>query len=489
MERAQIPPHPLKQPRLEGELTAEGLAGAFSRCVDYQTRTVAVGGNGSMTVTLAFLAGMVSLERVGDYVLRPLALDRELGSLDPDRAWERLAGGALYAPSVEERTTLDQGAADLIGGRCLLLFPYRAGALSVDVGSEEKRGVSPPENEVSVKGPRDAFVESLRTNTALVRRHLRAPELRIEEETVGRQSLTAVDLLWVEGIADPDLVREAQRRLRAMDIDALLATGNLEEYLTDRVDTPFPLLIYTERPDRFCRGLNEGRVGMLCEGLPLGYLAPGVLGDFLRAPQDRAENWMVASLLTALRWVCLLVTLFLPGVYVAMVNFHPEMIPTRLALSIMAARQDVPFSALFETLLLLASFEVLQEAGLRLPQPIGQTVSILGGLVVGSAAVEARLISPAVLVVVAMAGIAGYTVPSQDLAGALRLWRFVFALLGGMAGLFGVVTATALLIGHLAGLESFGTAYLSGAAFLRKPLPEDKLRPAHLRTKNRRAQK
>lgn len=208
---------------------------------------------------------------------------------------------------------------------------------------------------------------------------------------------------------------------------------------------------------------------------------------------------MVASALTVLRWVCLLGTLYLSAVYVAMVNFHPEMIPTRLALSIMAARRDVPFSTLFETLLLLLAFEVLQEAGLRLPQSIGQTVSILGGLVVGSAAVEAKLISPAVLVVVAVAGIAGYTMPSQDLAGALRLWRFLLTVLAGLAGLFGVLMGTAFLVGHLAGLESFGAAYLTpfaansgeqveGETVLRQPLPRDKLRPGYLKPENRRKQ-
>jgi len=201
----------------------------------------------------------------------------------------------------------------------------------------------------------------------------------------------------------------------------------------------------------------------------------------------------MASALTFLRWVCLLTTLFLPAVYVAMVNFHPELIPTRLALSIMAARRAVPFSALFETLMLLIAFEVLQEAGLRLPQSIGQTVSILGGLVVGSAAVEAKLISPAVLVVVAVAGIAGYTMPSQDLAAALRLWRFFLTVLAGCMGLFGVLTGATLLVGHLAGLESFGAAYLdpfaNGEAVFREPLPEDKFRPAHLKTKNRRKQR
>ena len=493
------PPHPRREPRLEGPLTPERLGEVFRDCVDYNRRSIAVGGNEAMRCELVFLAGMVRMERVSDYVLRPLAQDEALGKLGAAVAWEKMRSGALYSLSVTERTTLDEAAADLIEGNCLLLFPGQERALSFNTGTEEKRGVGEPENEISVKGPRDSFVENLRTNTSLVRRHLKAPELKITEQVVGRQSLTPVDLVWLDGIADPATVEELSHRVEDIDIDALLATGNIEEYIADEMDTPFPLVFYTERPDRFCYGLSQGKVGLLAEGLPLGYLVPGVIGDFLRAPQDRSENWMVAASLEVLRWGCLLVTLFLPGVYVAMVNFHPEMIPLRLALSIMAARVDVPFSALFETLLLLVAFEVLQEAGLRLPQSIGQTVSILGGLVVGSAAVEARLISPAVLVVVATAGIAGYTVPSQELAAALRLWRLVLAVLAGVAGLFGVVMGTAFLVGHLAGLESFGAAYLTPFAanpgdqvkgqVLGQPLREDKLRPAHLNTGNKRKQR
>lgn len=494
-EEKRIPPHPRRTPRLEGPLTLEGLARVFSDCADFSARPAMVGGREGMRVTILYLAGMVKMERVSDYVLKPLDENRELGSLGEAVAWERMRSGALHSLSVEERSTLDDGAADLINGKCLLLFPDFPRALSFDVGTEEKRAIGAPDNEVSVKGAEDSFVENLRTNTSLVRRHLKAPELKIAEEIVGRQTLTPVDVLWVEGIADPRIVAEARHRLEAIDIDGLLAAGNLEEYLADRLDTPFPLLICTERPDRFCRGLSEGRVGILAEGLPLGYLAPGVLSDFIRTPQDRAQHWLMASALTLLRWFCLLATLYLPGTYVAMVNFHPEMIPVRLALSIMASRRDVPFSAFFETVALLLAFEVLQEAGLRLPQVIGQTVSILGGLVVGSAAVEAKLISPAILVVVAIAGMAGYTMPSQDLSAALRIWRFLFCLLGGTAGLFGMVVGTVLFIGHLAGLESFGADYLvsfvSGdvsQAVFRQPLPKEKLRPAFLRPGNRRKQ-
>lgn len=493
-----VPPHKRREPRLSGELTVENVADVFADCVDFQRREVAVGGNEAWGCVLLFLSGMVKMERVSDYVLRPLAQDRALGEMDRDEAWEKMKSGALYSLSVNERESLDQVAADLIDGNCLLMFPDKARALSFNVGTEEKRGVGDPENEVSVKGARDSFVENLRTNTSLTRRHLKAPELKIREQTVGRQSLTPVDVIWVAGIADPKIVEAVEKQIEAIDIDGLLSTGNLEEYMRGSTRTAFPLLLSTERPDRFCYGLCQGKVGILIEGLPLGFLAPAVIRDFVMAPQDRSENWLTAACLTVLRWLCLLTTLYLPALYVAAVNFQPEMIPLRLALSIMAARRDVPFSALFETLLLLIAFEVLQEAGLRLPQSIGQTVSILGGLVVGSAAVEARLISPAVLVMVAVAGIAGYTIPSQDLASAVRLWRFLFTALSGVLGLFGLALGTALLMGHLAGLESFGTAYLTpfvtengteGEEFLRQPLPSDKFRPAHLHTGNRRKQR
>lgn len=494
-KQVKDPPHPRKEPRLPGKLTAERLAEVFDGCVDFERRTVAVGGNENRRVELLFLAGMVRMERVSDYVLRPLSRDEKLGQMAEDEAWQKMRDGTLYSLSVKEVTELDKAALDLISGNCLLLFPGKEGALSFNTGTEEKRGVGDPENEVSVKGARDSFVENLRTNTSLTRRHLKAPELRITEQIVGRQSLTPVDILWLDGIAEEKTVEELKRRVEQIDIDALLTTGNLEEYIVGELDTAFPLLQYTERPDRFCYGLCQGRVGILIEGIPLGYLAPAVLGDFLRTPEDRSENWVVASVLTVLRWLCVWMTLYLPGLYTAAVVFHPEVLPVRLTLSIMAARRDVPFSTLFETLLLLAAFEVLQEAGLRLPQSVGQTVSILGGLVVGSAAVEARLISPAVLVVVATAGIAGYTVPSQDLAAALRLWRFLLTGLGGTMGFFGVAVGTVLLVGHLAGLESFGAAYLTPFAgesderILRQPLSEDKLRPEHLHPKNRRKQR
>ena len=500
-KRAPSVPHPRKEPRFDGPLTLKRLEQIFQDCVDFTKRPVSLGEGGACTLTLCYLSGMVKMERVSDYVLRPLAQDEALARCGtPRQAMEEMMGGALYNLSAAERTTLDEAAFDLVAGWCLMFFPGESAVLSLFVGTEEKRSISSPSNETVLKGSRDAFVESLRTNTSIVRRHLKTPELRIREQVVGRQSVTSVDILYIEGLTNPHLVEQVAAQLADIDIDAVLATGNIEEYIVPAARTAFPLVQYTERPDRFCAGLAEGRVGILIDGLPLGYLAPGVLGDFLQAPQDKSESWLLASALTLLRYLCMLGTLLLPALYIAMATFHQEMIPTRLALSMIAAKQDVPFQTVFEVLIMLLAFEVLQEAGLRLPSPIGATVSILGGLVVGNAAVEARIVSPAVLIAVAIAGVAGYTMPSQDFAAALRLWRFLLAILASAAGLFGLAAGCAGLIYHLASLETFGVPYLApftaGAGqpqghpnLLRPPLPRMKWRDGARHTENRRNQR
>ena len=497
-KQPQIPPHPRREPRVPLPLTLESLQETFDGCVDFYMQPFDLRGDPERKITLCFVAGMMRMERAADYVLKPLVQNPVFDNCSLEEVYELMRRGGVYDLIVTERKTMDEAVATLINGDLLLLFG-EGKALAFFTTTEEKRAVGPSDNEPAIKGARDSFVESIRTNTSLVRRRLRAPELRIKEQVVGRQSLTPVDILYIKGITSPELVTEVERRIQRIDIDALLMTGGLEEYIVDEVDTAFPLIAYTERPDRFCSGLVEGRVGILIDGIPLGYLLPGTLGQFFKTGQDKSENWMVASSLSVLRYVCMLITLFLPSLYIAAVNFHPEMIPLKLALSINTAKANVPFTTVFEVLIMLLAFEVVQEAGLRLPSAVGQTVSILGGLVVGSAAVEAKIVSPAVLIVVAIAGIAGYTMPSQDFSGALRIWRFLLAIAASIAGAAGMVLAGTVLVYRLASIESFGVAYLTpfasnageqmeGHAVLRQPLPRTKLREKALHTKNRRNQ-
>ncbi len=480
-------PHSRKEPKYRGAVTLENVQKIFGDCADFATRRVCINDDPNRPVDSCFLIGMVRNERMNDYVLRPLAQDERLRLAEEGECWRLLLDGALYNMFAQERTTLDQVAGDLVLGCCALFFPHREGAITLFVATEEKRGVGEPSNEPALKGARESFVESLRTNTSMVRRKMRAPGVQMREVIVGRHTLTPVDILWLDGVADEGTVAQVEAQLKKIDIDGVETTGNVEEYLVGRLDTPFPLMLFTQRPDRFCGGLLEGRVGILMEGLPLGYLLPGTIDQFFRTSQDKSWNWLVASSLMVLRYLCAVVSLLLPALYIALVTYHPEAIPVKLALSIGAAKQEVPFSTIFEVLIMLLAFEVLQEAGLRLPAPIGATVSILGGLVVGNAAVEALIVSPVVLIAVAISGIAGYTMPSQDFSGALRLWRFGLALLTSFGGLFGLMFGVVALIRHLAGLETFGTPYLApftvgagqgrGKADLtRPPLPHDKWR-------------
>ena len=493
-------PHPRRQPRFPQSLTLEGIKEIFQGCVDFQTREIFLHGDKKRPVTICYISGMTRNERFNDYVLRPLAQNPLLAACPMGEVMELLEHGVLYNITAQRRGDTDTVVQDLINGFCALFLPGEKEVLTLFVATEEKRSVGEPENEPAIKGARDSFVESVRTNTSLVRRRLRAPELKIAEHIVGRQSLTPVDVVWLKGIADPDMVQRVRQRLDQIDIDGVEAAGSLEEYLVDPWNSPFPRLPYTQRPDRFCQGLLEGRVGILCDGLPMGWLAPGTMAEFFKTGQDRSYHFLVASMLSLVRYLCMGVTLLLPGLYIALVTFHPEAIPARLATSIVAAKQEVPFSTVFEVLIMLLAFEVLQEAGLRLPAPIGATVSILGGLVVGNAAVEAHIVSPAVLIAVAIAGIAGYTQPSQDFSGALRLWRFFLAVLASLAGTFGLAVGCAALVFHLAGLESFGVPYLApftkGARFsggqpdlVRPPLKVMKWRDGAVRTANRRNQR
>ena len=486
-----VPHHPERRPVYDLPLTFASMETVFADCGDFFSRTITLAGGERAMV--CWVEGLVRNERLNDYVLRPL-LTRPLPAGGDLAA--RIQRAGVWNLNVRVRRTVDEVAEALLSGSCAVFLPDSA--LTCAVPTEEKRAVESPENETELKGAQDSFVESLRTSTSLVRRRLKSPRLKLSEQTVGRASRTAVDVLWVEGVTDPALVRQVEERIRAMDVDAVLGAADIEEYLVDSRKTVFPRVLFTERPDRFCRGLMDGQVGVLVDGIPMGCLLPCALSQFLRAPQDRSDHWLFADLLILLRYACLAVTVLLPGFYIAMTAFHLQMIPTQLALSIIASKQDVPFSIQFEVLLMLVAFEILQEAGLRLPRTIGQSVSIIGALVVGQAAVEAKLISPAVIIVVAAAGMAGFTMPNQDLSNGLRLWRFGAAFGASLAGLFGLVIALIALVYQLARQTCLGLPYLTpfspetgqgGESVLRGPMPTVKLRDLSLRPGEKRRQK
>lgn len=434
----------------------------FSGAADFVRRAVELPDGGEAVVYA--IDGLVAGVQLGDSVVKPL-----------------VQGDAIYNAVQVPVPDASKAAWLLVNGFCVVVWADRAAAF--EVKTPEKRSVSEPAVENTVKGTKDAFTETNRTNTSLIRRHLRTPDLRIFETRVGRRSLTNVSVLSIEGITNPDLLARVKRRLTEIDVDGLISPAAAEEYLTGSRKTAFPMVSFTERTDKFCHGLLSGRVGVIVDGLPLGYLLPVDLAYLLHSPEDRGTDYVTASCVRILRYLALLVSLLLPGLYVAAVYFHPEMLPTQLLLSIIESKQDVPFPTVMEVLGLLVAFELLQEAGLHLPRAVGHTVSIIGGLVVGSAAVEAKLISPAALIVVAVAGICGYCLPVQDFANAVRVWRFGLSLCASAAGLFGLSMGAAALLIHLSALESMGVAYL--APFCREEGANDLIRSRLVRQRRR----
>ena len=432
------------------------LTAQFEDAADFETRKVLCGGQ---LLTVLFLDGLTSGGDIAEQVVRPLA--QMTDEAREEVLYTRALQGGVWCASVKEPESTQHAAELLVNGFCVILFPKSGKALGCEVKTGEKRSPSPPETENTVKGAKDAFTETLRTNTSLVRRHLRTPGLRLTETVIGKRTLTKVTVCWIDRLTDPELPRRMQERLSSIDIDGALSPAAIEEYVTGSRRTAFPRLEYTERTDHFFQGLLDGQVGLLTDGLPLGYLAPVGLGRLMRSPEDRATDFFSASMLRLLRYAALGVSLLLPALYAAMAMFHQQMLPTKLLLSIIESKQNVPFSTLLEVLGLLCAFELLQQAGLHLPQAVGTAVSIIGGLVVGTAAVDAKLVSPAALIVTASSGICGFTLPNRELSDAVRLWRFVLTVLAGLWGLFGVTVGLLLLLTELAGLESLGRSYLS----------------------------
>ncbi|BAU28389.1 spore germination protein KA [Aneurinibacillus soli] len=390
--------------------------------------------------------------------------------------------------------SIEEAVEELITGCTIFLLENATEALSVDTVSVNTRSVTEPDSEVTIKGPHDGFNESLGNNIALIRFHCPSSRLKVEFKKLGSYTKNTIAILSIQGIVNDKILQEVHNRISTVPFEEILDVNYLEEWLTDNKFTIFPLMETSERPDRVTGALLEGRVVIMLNAVPGALIVPFVFFQSLQVSEDYYWPYYISSILRLIRLFCVFVTLFLPAFYIATVTYHHEFLPTSFLMSMVQGREPVPYPTIIEVLMMEGIFEILREAGIRLPRQVGSAVSIVGGLVLGQAAVQAGIVSPATVILVAFTGICSFTLPATSTAYAIRFLRFLVILLAGALGYVGLMAGTIFLFTHLTSLRSFGVPYLSPLApfnlfdstdtFIRRPLPLNKKRPSLFRTKD-----
>lgn len=469
------------------------LDNLLTRCSDAVVKRFKFSKNPVIEAALLYFDGLTDRNEIEANILKPLMLEIEklsdeyLTLYKTEDIFSSVKNRILSMADIKTINTLQEVCHHISSGDTVILINGFDKALATSTRSWQARPVQTPENEVVIFGPKEGFTETLRFNTALIRRRIKSTNFKIESMVIGRITKTDVVLCYIENIAPEGLVNEVRSRLEKIDIDGVLDTGYLKEMIVDTKETLFTQVEHTEKPDRVCGHLLEGRICIMVDGSPMALVVPITFPQNLIATEDYYIHYVPASLFRLLRFGALVLALLLPSLYVAVISYHHEMIPTSLYLTIAATRQGVPFPPFVEAFLLELTFEMLREAGLRLPRAVGPAVSIVGALIIGDAAVRAGLVSTPMVVVVAFTGIASFVSPAYNAGIIVRISRFGFLVAAALLGFLGIMVALVVFITRMVSLSSFGTPYLSPIApfnsaqltdvFVRRPWFKDNKRP------------
>ena len=384
----------------------------------------------------------------------------ELCTMSKEEIYECLEKNALGISDVTLFPTIKEAASGLLTGEVILFVDGFDKAIKIPDKGYPNMGVQEPESEKVIRGSREGFADSVKVNTALIRKRLRTPKLKVKEMKMGTRSNTNVDIVYMEDLVYPSLLQEVERRLGRYEIDGILDSGMVEQLSEEKWYSPFPQFQTTQRPDRAAMALLEGRIVILADNSPTGLILPTDYNSFIKTSDDYYNRWEIATFGRLLRYMAAFFAMTMPGLYLAVMNFHTQILPTTLLLSIAAAREGVPFPAVVEVLLMEISFELLREAGVRLPGAMGNTIGIVGGLIIGQAAVEANIVSPIVVIVVAFTALCSFAIPNEEFATAFRILKFGFIFLCSWLGFYGFLYGLLLVLIHLSHLKSFGIPYL-----------------------------
>jgi len=438
----------------------------FSQSSDIVFREFNIGVGQQSRAFIVYMDGLVDKTLLYNCLLKPLMYDARLATTNPGAAGkntpELIRETILAVGVLEETADLDQAVAAVLSGSTALFVDRHGAVFLVGTRGWEARGIEKPDVETVVRGPREAFTETLRINTSMVRRKIKNPDLKIEAMKIGRQTRTDVAVVYLKGIVNDRIVAEVRERLKRIDIDGVLESGYLEAYIEDAPLSPFATVGNTEKPDVVAAKLLEGRVAILVDGTPFALTVPYLFVESLQAAEDYYSRSIYVTMIRWLRWVAFFLAVISPAIYVILVAFHQELLPTSLYLTIAADREGLPFPAVLEALSMGIMFEILREAGVRLPRAVGQAISIVGAMIIGEMAIRAGLIGSMMVIIVAVTAISGFVVPA--LSDAMAIMRLVLLLLGGTMGQFGLIVGLLGFLLHLASLRSFGVPYLSPLA-------------------------
>lgn len=439
---------------------------ALGHSGDIIIRELPLGSEGTIQAGIIYAKGLVNTGSVHNFIIESLMLETrgtefEQKASSGRNALQLIKDFALTVGEIKDVTDYEALFTSLLSGKTIFLLDGYAQGFAIGLAGWENRGVTEPTTQTVLRGPKEGFSETLFTNTALIRRKIRDPNLWVEMRKIGKVTQTDVAILFIKGIVNDKVVEELRSRLDRIEIDGILESAYIEELIQDETYTPFPTVYNTERPDVIAAGLLEGRVAIVIDGTPFVLLVPALFGQFNQAAEDYYQRADIGTLIRLLRYLCFFVALLAPSFYIAITTFHQEMIPTPLLISLAAQREGVPFPAFIEALVMELTFEILREAGVRLPRAVGQAVSIVGALVIGQAAVEAGIISAAMVIVVSITAIASFVFPSYNMAISVRILRFGLMGLAASFGLFGITLGLIAIVLHLCSLRSFGIPYMS----------------------------
>ncbi|MDQ0858850.1 spore germination protein [Bacillus sp. V2I10] len=429
---------------------------------DLVIREIQIGKGRLFKACLFYTDGLVDTNSIQNYIMKSLMLDdQDLLLSSEQNIVQVLKDRILTVGDIQDVTEFSSLMNSLLSGDVILLVDGYSQGFGICMRGGKDRGVMESTTETVVRGPKEGFTENLRTNTALIRRKIKTPHLWLESKKIGRETITDVAIMYIDGIANDKVIKEVHRRLDRIEIDGILESGYIEELIQDEALSPFPTVFYSERPDKIAAELLEGKVAILVDGTPIVLVVPALFVSFIQAAEDYYQRADISTLIRLLRFFSLFIALLGPSLYIAITTFHQEMLPTGLLISLAAQREGVPFPAFIEALMMETAFEILREASLRMPKAIAQAISIVGTLVIGTAAVEAGIVSAAMVIVVAITAISSFVLPAFAMSMSIRMLRFPMMALAASFGLFGILIGFIALILHLCSLRSFGVPYMS----------------------------